>query len=165
MRFVAAYFDFVDGEDRGDDGAFRLIFESDLGNDPAVRERVDRVARLTMRAVADTVASDTGLSLAQAELLSTAGGIRDGGWGIALDDVGAEPASLALMPFLDPDVIKLDLRLIQDTPTEDLAEVINAGSNAGSNEVTATTTPAKPVPTTSKPSRVQTTVSLTPKGT
>jgi hypothetical protein len=30
------------------------------------------------------------------------------------------------MPFLDPDVIKLDLRLIQDTPTEDLAEVINA---------------------------------------
>jgi hypothetical protein len=30
------------------------------------------------------------------------------------------------MPFLDPDVIKLDLRLIQDTPTEDLAEVVNA---------------------------------------
>src|SRR3954451_9850135 len=61
-----------------------------------------------------------------AELLSTAGGIRDAGWGIALDDVGADPASLALMPFLDPDVIKLDLRLIQDTPNEDLAEVINA---------------------------------------
>src|SRR3954469_984541 len=61
-----------------------------------------------------------------AKLLSTAGGIRDAGWGIALDDVGADPASLALMPFLDPDVIKLDLRLIQDTPTEDLAEVINA---------------------------------------
>src|SRR3954465_11792591 len=61
-----------------------------------------------------------------AELLSTAGGIRDAGWGIALDDVGAEPASLALMPFLDPNVIKLDLRLIQDTPNEDLAEVINA---------------------------------------
>jgi EAL domain-containing protein (putative c-di-GMP-specific phosphodiesterase class I) len=61
-----------------------------------------------------------------AELLSTAAGIRLAGWGIALDDVGAEPASLALMPFLDPDVIKLDLRLIQDTPTEDLAEVVNA---------------------------------------
>ena len=61
-----------------------------------------------------------------AELLSTAGGIRLAGWGIALDDVGADPASLALMPFLDPDVIKLDLRLIQDTPSEDLAEVVNA---------------------------------------
>src|SRR5204863_14985 len=51
---------------------------------------------------------------------------REGGWGIALDDVGTDATSLALMPFLDPDVIKLDLRLIQDTPTEDLAEVVNA---------------------------------------
>jgi EAL domain-containing protein (putative c-di-GMP-specific phosphodiesterase class I) len=66
------------------------------------------------------------LTLRPAELLSAARSIRDAGWGLALDDVGSEPASLALMPFLDPDVIKLDLRLIQDTPTEDLAEVINA---------------------------------------
>ena len=70
--------------------------------------------------------TERAMTVRPAELLSTAGGIRDAGWGIALDDVGAEPASLALMPFLDPDVIKLDLRLIQDTPTEDLAEVINA---------------------------------------
>jgi EAL domain-containing protein (putative c-di-GMP-specific phosphodiesterase class I) len=73
-----------------------------------------------------TEITERAMTLRPAELLSTAGGIRLAGWGIALDDVGAEPASLALMPFLDPDVIKLDLRLIQDTPTEDLAEVINA---------------------------------------
>ena len=73
-----------------------------------------------------TEITERAMTLRPAELLSTAGGIREAGWGIALDDVGAEPASLALMPFLDPDVIKLDLRLIQDTPTEDLAEVINA---------------------------------------
>ena len=73
-----------------------------------------------------TEITERAMTLRPAELLSTAGGIRDAGWGIALDDVGAEPASLALMPFLDPDVVKLDLRLIQDTPTEDLAEVINA---------------------------------------
>jgi AcrR family transcriptional regulator len=69
---LTAYFDFVDGADRGDEGAFRLIFESDLGNEPAVRERVDRVNRLTMQAVARTVAADTGLSQAQAELLGVA---------------------------------------------------------------------------------------------
>jgi AcrR family transcriptional regulator len=69
---LTAYFDFVDGADRGDEGAFRLIFESDLGNEPAVRERVDRVARITMQAVADTVAADTGLGRPQAELLSVA---------------------------------------------------------------------------------------------
>src|SRR3954470_14234808 len=73
-----------------------------------------------------TEITERAMTLRPAELLATAGAVRDLGWGIALDDVGSEPASLALMPFLDPDVIKLDLRLIQDTPTEDLAEVINA---------------------------------------
>ena len=39
---IAAYFEFVDR-----DGApFRLVFESDLTNEPAVRERVDRVNML-----------------------------------------------------------------------------------------------------------------------
>jgi AcrR family transcriptional regulator len=67
---LAAYFDFVDSSD--EDGAFRLIFETDLGNEPAVRDRVEAVAQRTMQAVADTVAGDTGLDRAQAELLSTA---------------------------------------------------------------------------------------------
>ncbi len=67
---LSAYFKFVDRSD--DDGAFRLIFETDLGNEPAVRERVEAVAQKTMQAVADTVAGDTGLGRAEAELLSTA---------------------------------------------------------------------------------------------
>ena len=67
---LTAYFSFVDRSD--EDGAFRLIFETDLGNEPAVRGRVEAVAQKTMRAVADTVAGDTGLDRAQAELLSTA---------------------------------------------------------------------------------------------
>jgi AcrR family transcriptional regulator len=67
---LSAYFGFVDRE--GHDGAFRLIFETDLGNEPAVRARVDAVAEKTMRAVADTVAADTGLDQARAQLLATA---------------------------------------------------------------------------------------------
>jgi len=54
--------------------------------------------------------------------------IRRAGWGIALDDVGAEAASLALMPFIDPDVIKLDLRLIQENTTAEIAAIVNAVS-------------------------------------
>jgi hypothetical protein len=69
---VSAYFDFIDGESRGDDGAFRLIFESDLGNDPLVRDRVAKLAEQTMRAAAETVAADTGLDTESAELLSVA---------------------------------------------------------------------------------------------
>lgn len=67
---LSAYFGFVDRSDH--DGAFRLIFETDLGNEPAVRARVEAVAEKTMQAVASTVAGDTGLTPAQAELLATA---------------------------------------------------------------------------------------------
>ncbi|MFN2518894.1 MAG: TetR/AcrR family transcriptional regulator [Jatrophihabitantaceae bacterium] len=67
---LSAYFEFIGRTD--EHGAFRLIFETDLGNDPAVRARVEAVAQRTMQAVADTVAGDTGLGRAQAELLSTA---------------------------------------------------------------------------------------------
>jgi AcrR family transcriptional regulator len=69
---LAAYFDFVDGSSDSPPGAFRLIFETDLGNVPAVRERVERADRAIMRAVSDTVSADTGLSRPQAELLAVA---------------------------------------------------------------------------------------------
>jgi len=64
---VRAYFDFVDHESE----AFRLVFESDLRNDPSVRERVERVEQGCIAAVTDTVVSDTGLDKAQAELLAS----------------------------------------------------------------------------------------------
>jgi AcrR family transcriptional regulator len=63
---IAAYFDFVD--DPG--GAFRLVFESDLHNEPAVRELVERSLQISIDALADTIARDTGLDRAEAELLS-----------------------------------------------------------------------------------------------
>jgi AcrR family transcriptional regulator len=63
---IAAYFDFVD--DPG--GAFRLVFESDLRNEPAVRARVERSLQISIDALADTIARDTGLDRAEAELLS-----------------------------------------------------------------------------------------------
>jgi hypothetical protein len=45
---------------------------------------------------------------------------------VALDDVGADSRSLALMPLLRPDVIKLDLRLVQEQPGHEVAEIVNA---------------------------------------
>ncbi|SDF98798.1 diguanylate cyclase domain-containing protein [Klenkia brasiliensis] len=61
-----------------------------------------------------------------AELLQTVQRIREIGWGLALDDVGADAMSLAFMPLLRPDVVKLDLRLVQDRPGPEVAEVMNA---------------------------------------
>ena len=67
---VAAYFDFVDGEGTEGEGAFRLVFESDLRNDPAVRERVERMTQACVDAIADTIAHDTGYRAEEAQLLS-----------------------------------------------------------------------------------------------
>jgi EAL domain-containing protein (putative c-di-GMP-specific phosphodiesterase class I) len=61
-----------------------------------------------------------------AELLTAVERLRKLGWGIALDDVGADSASLALLPLLAPDVIKLDLHLVQRRPGRDVAAVMNA---------------------------------------
>ena len=69
---ISAYFDFVDGDGADHPGAFRLVFETDLRNEPAVRERVERTNRLCMQAIADTIVADTGLPHAEAELLSIA---------------------------------------------------------------------------------------------
>ena len=61
-----AYFAYV--EDEG--GAFRLVFESDLTNEPAVRERVDKVALECAEAICDVIAEDTGLAREQSMLLA-----------------------------------------------------------------------------------------------
>jgi AcrR family transcriptional regulator len=61
-----AYFEFVDHESE----AFRLVFESDLRNEPAVRERVDRAERDCIDAITATIMADTGVERAPAELLA-----------------------------------------------------------------------------------------------
>jgi AcrR family transcriptional regulator len=63
---VSAYFDFVDHESE----AFRLVFESDLRNEPAVRERVVKVERGCAEAITETIMGDTGVSRSRAELLA-----------------------------------------------------------------------------------------------
>jgi EAL domain-containing protein (putative c-di-GMP-specific phosphodiesterase class I) len=59
-------------------------------------------------------------------LLELVARIRARGWGIAVDDVGADRDSLALLPVLRPDVVKLDLRLVQQRPTGEVAEIVCA---------------------------------------
>ncbi|MCI2238174.1 EAL domain-containing protein [Kineococcus sp. TRM81007] len=72
-----------------------------------------------------------------AELLRTVARVRELGWGVALDDVGADAMSLAFMPLLRPDVVKLDLRLVQERPGAAVAEIMHA-VNAYAQESGAT---------------------------
>ncbi|MFC4042813.1 EAL domain-containing protein [Dactylosporangium siamense] len=82
--------------------------------DAQLRLRV--VVEMTERAITDDPAT----------LLSAAEACRGSGWGVALDDVGAEPASLAVMPFVHPDVVKVDRHLTQQPDGAYAARVVNA---------------------------------------
>jgi hypothetical protein len=59
-------------------------------------------------------------------LLDMVDRIRALGWGIAIDDVGADPDSLALLPLVRPDVIKLDLSLVQHQASAQVARIVSA---------------------------------------
>ena len=80
---IAAYFEFV-----ARDGApFRLVFESDLTNEVAVRERVDKVSQDCAEAIAEVISEDTDLPEAEAHLL----GMAMSGHGPGLRPVLARP--------------------------------------------------------------------------
>ena len=61
-----AFFEYV----AGDTGAFRLVFESDLTNEPAVREHVDRVTTECAAMIAHVIHDDTGLPDTASRLLA-----------------------------------------------------------------------------------------------
>ncbi|MEJ7831396.1 MAG: TetR/AcrR family transcriptional regulator [Nocardioides sp.] len=61
-----AFFDYV----ANDTGAFRLVFESDLTNEPAVREHVERVTSECADMVAHVIHDDTGLPDQASRLLA-----------------------------------------------------------------------------------------------
>ncbi|GAB2884763.1 TetR/AcrR family transcriptional regulator [Myroides odoratimimus subsp. xuanwuensis] len=63
---INVFYDYVAGES----GAFRLVFESDLTNEPAVREHVERVTTETAAMIADVIHDDTSLSETQSRLLA-----------------------------------------------------------------------------------------------
>jgi AcrR family transcriptional regulator len=61
-----AYFEYVGGQGQ----AYRLVFESDLGNEPAVRARLDRGQSECAAMVSQVVREDAGISDDEAHLLS-----------------------------------------------------------------------------------------------
>ena len=61
-----AYFEYVGGNGQ----AYRLVFESDLSNEPAVRDRLEQVQRQCADMVSQAVREDAGLSDDEAHLLS-----------------------------------------------------------------------------------------------
>jgi EAL domain-containing protein/diguanylate cyclase/two-component system sensory protein len=83
---------------------------------PRAEDRLTLIAEITERRLADR----------PAELLRAVAALRRRGWGFALDDVGADWRSVALMPFLRPDLVKLDMRLVHEPFGAAAAAVVRA---------------------------------------
>jgi EAL domain-containing protein (putative c-di-GMP-specific phosphodiesterase class I) len=69
--------------------------------------------------------TERAMTIRPAELLDAVEQLRARGFGIALDDVGADRRSLALLPLLRPDIVKLDISLIHNHPSRISGEVMN----------------------------------------
>lgn len=91
---------------------------------PAVAEAVMNRAERTLRPFVEI--TERAITARPAELLAAVGRMRERGYGVAIDDVGADPRSLALIPLLRPDLIKLDLRLVQQNPSLEVASIVSA---------------------------------------
>ena len=91
---------------------------------------VQVVVEITERALAADLAG----------VLAGAERLREAGCAIALDDVGVEPESLAFIPLLRPEVVKLDLRLLRsasDIATQTVAGAVRAYAEESGAEVVA----------------------------
>ncbi len=80
------------------------------------QRRLRVVTEMTERAIASDPSG----------LLAATARCRAAGWGVALDDVGADPMSLALMPFVHPDVVKLDMHLLHNPRDPHTSQVVAA---------------------------------------
>ena len=104
---------------------FLNVEPSAVGGDEPLLSNQGDLAAGRLRVVVEF--TERALAARPAEVLAAVGWLRRRGCGIALDDVGIDHRSLALMPFLSPDVIKLDMSLIQEPRTSRAtARVLNA---------------------------------------
>lgn len=66
------------------------------------------------------------LAARPAELMAAVARLRAAGWLIALDDVGAVDMSLTFLALVNPDIVKIDMSVIQGPPDAATAVLMNA---------------------------------------
>jgi EAL domain-containing protein (putative c-di-GMP-specific phosphodiesterase class I) len=86
----------------------------------AAREQAQMHLRPTYEITERTVTENP------AELVALVALYRERNWGLAFDDVGLDGRSIALIPLLRPDVIKLDMSFVQQPLTRERARVVHA---------------------------------------
>ncbi len=86
----------------------------------------DLYARASSQMTVCVEVTERALTQRPGALLGHIADMRAMGVAVALDDVGTDPDTLAMMSLLGPEVIKLDLALVQASPDAEIAEVVHA---------------------------------------
>lgn len=73
--------------------------------------------------------TERALATNPAGLLQVSHQVHAAGDGLALDDVGVDPLSLAFLPLIEPDVVKFDMHLLRDPYSRDTMTTVT-GVNA-----------------------------------
>jgi hypothetical protein len=89
-------------------------------------DAVLREARASTAASIVIEVTERALLVDPGALIHHVGRLRAEGFRIALDDVGANGDTVAMLPFVRPDVVKLDMSLVQDQPTAALGRIATA---------------------------------------
>jgi diguanylate cyclase (GGDEF)-like protein/PAS domain S-box-containing protein len=101
-------------EATGDVGLVFVNVEPGIGSNLSMNdELIALLRRLPFQTVVEL--TERALTRQPARLLRYSDGVRERGNLIAIDDLGADPHSLALVPLIKPDILKLDLALVQGT--------------------------------------------------
>lgn len=89
---------------------------------------LDSDTRLVVEVTERALTADPG------RLLAVIDEIRALGHVIAIDDLGAQPASLALLPLIRPEVVKLDMALVRQKPNRESARIMTAVASYAERE-------------------------------
>ncbi|OZD13049.1 EAL domain-containing protein [Rhodococcus sp. 06-156-3C] len=103
-------------------------FEPDLGvqewlsrgDNEATTRRVASRLRMVVELTESALLADP------SALMATVAWARASGFGVALDDVGANPQTLAMLPVVAPDVVKLDASLVRSAQSPTGSRVMAA---------------------------------------
>jgi diguanylate cyclase (GGDEF)-like protein/PAS domain S-box-containing protein len=98
----------------GDPGLVFVNVEPGIGQNMSMNSELAAIlAALPFQAVVEL--TERALTHQPARLLTYGDNVRARGNLIAIDDLGADPHSLALVPLIKPDILKLDLAVVQGT--------------------------------------------------
>ncbi|MEM9190580.1 MAG: EAL domain-containing response regulator [Myxococcota bacterium] len=122
-----------------DQRLFLNVHPNELADPEGLLESLSSLRAVTHRVVLEI--TERGTTPESTDFSEAIGALRNAGFGIAVDDLGAGSSSLSALAHIDPNVVKIDMSLVRDVDTDPrkqrLLDVICRFAAASDMEVVA----------------------------